>query len=221
MYQVYGPFLSRKQALERGLKWYWVGKPCKQGHLAEMNVAGGCRVCRSANSLRWATANPERAAALIAGYRATDRYTDTRKQWEQANQDKLREQNAEKERNYRSQKTNRALGSALRCRMRAVLRGTSASAGMVELLGCSVEQLRQHLYDQFLPGMTWENWGREGWHIDHILPCAHFDLNSEDEQQKCFHFTNLRPLWATDNLKKGASVYPEGTATRLVSTKRG
>jgi hypothetical protein len=206
MNQVYGPFLSRKQALASGLKWYWVGKPCKNGHLAEMHVGGGCRVCRSTTALRWAAENPEKTAELIADYRSTGRFRATRRQWEQLNQNKLREQNAQKERNYRSQKTNRALGSALRCRMRAVLRGESASAGMLELLGCSLTQLRQHLEVRFQPGMTWENWGREGWHIDHILPCASFDLSQEEEQRKCFHFSNLQPLWASENIRKGAKL---------------
>lgn len=48
--------------------------------------------------------------------------------------------------------------------------------------------------------MTWANYGE--WHIDHILPCASFNLSDYKEQQKCFHYTNLQPLWAVDNYKK-------------------
>ena len=54
---------------------------------------------------------------------------------------------------------------------------------------------------KFVSGMSWENYGK--WHIDHIKPCASFNLLEEDEQKKCFHYTNLQPLWAKDNLKKG------------------
>jgi hypothetical protein len=50
--------------------------------------------------------------------------------------------------------------------------------------------------------MNWENQGE--WHIDHILPCASFDLTKEEEQRKCFHYTNLQPLWAKDNMIKGS-----------------
>ena len=54
----------------------------------------------------------------------------------------------------------------------------------------------------FLPGMTWENHTRSGWHIDHIVPCAAFDLSDPAQQRACFHYTNLQPLWAKTNLKK-------------------
>lgn len=48
--------------------------------------------------------------------------------------------------------------------------------------------------------MTRENYGE--WHIDHIKPISKFDLNDENEQKKCFHYTNLQPLWASENIKK-------------------
>ena len=72
----------------------------------------------------------------------------------------------------------------------------------MELLGCSVQHVRDHLESQFTEGMTWETQGE--WHVDHIRPCASFDLEDPEEQKKCFHWTNLQPLWALDNLRKGA-----------------
>ena len=66
----------------------------------------------------------------------------------------------------------------------------------------SIEDLRFHLQKNWLPGMSWENYGYYGWHIDHIIPCSKFDLSKLEEQKKCFHFTNLQPLWALDNIKK-------------------
>jgi len=71
---------------------------------------------------------------------------------------------------------------------------------MLNLLGCDIEQFRLHLQSQFQEGMTWENYGK--WHIDHIKPCSSFDLSKENEQQLCFHYTNMQPLWAIDNLRK-------------------
>lgn len=71
-----------------------------------------------------------------------------------------------------------------------------------ELIGCSVPELRAHLERHFLPGMTWENYGPV-WHIDHVRPCASFDLSDPAQQKRCFHYTNLRPLWAIDNIRKG------------------
>ena len=74
------------------------------------------------------------------------------------------------------------------------------STKTLELLGCTVEQLQIFLEAEFTEGMTWENYGE--WHIDHILPCASFNLEDPQEQKKCFHWTNLQPLWAKDNIIK-------------------
>jgi hypothetical protein len=77
--------------------------------------------------------------------------------------------------------------------------GGSKSARTRELLGCPPEFLRAHLEAQFTPGISWETYGPKGWHIDHIKPCAKFDLTKPEEQRACFHFTNLQPLWWYDN----------------------
>ena len=74
------------------------------------------------------------------------------------------------------------------------------------LLGCTLEEVKTHIENQFEDGMTWENWTRDGWHLDHIVPCSSFDLTKNEEQEKCFHYTNLQPLWAKDNLSKGSKL---------------
>jgi hypothetical protein len=68
-------------------------------------------------------------------------------------------------------------------------------------LGCSKEEFILYFQSKFKERMTWENHGE--WHIDHIKPCSLFNLLNEDEQKKCFHYTNLQPLWASENLSKG------------------
>lgn len=70
------------------------------------------------------------------------------------------------------------------------------------LVGCSLSDLRRHLESQFLEGMTWTN--RRLWEVDHIRPCASFDLTDPVQQRECFHYTNLRPLWREENRRKGA-----------------
>ena len=72
----------------------------------------------------------------------------------------------------------------------------------MELTGCSKDDLYSHLESKFTEGMNWDNYGK--WHIDHIKPCVSFDLTDTEEQKKCFHWTNLQPLWAIDNMRKGA-----------------
>jgi hypothetical protein len=91
----------------------------------------------------------------------------------------------------------------LRSRTRDALKGIIKSKHTLELLGCSVNQLRKHLESKFKPSMTWENYGVNGWTVDHIRPCASFDLLNPEEQYKCFHYTNLQPLWAIENSIKG------------------
>lgn len=76
-------------------------------------------------------------------------------------------------------------------------------AGTLQLVGCSVEELQAHLEKRFEPGMTWDNYGE--WHVDHVKPCAEFDLTDPEQQRACFHYTNLQPLWALDNIRKGAA----------------
>lgn len=81
-----------------------------------------------------------------------------------------------------------------------------SSARTVDLLGCSVAELRVHIEAKFLPGMGWDNHTHKGWHLDHVIPCSAWDLTDPEQQRRCFHFSNLQPLWASDNMHKGARV---------------
>lgn len=84
----------------------------------------------------------------------------------------------------------------LRGRLYKALNGLTKSNSTLTLIGCSVSSLKVYLEKKFLPTMTWENYGSL-WHIDHIVPCSSFNLTLEEEQKKCFHYTNLQPLFAT------------------------
>jgi hypothetical protein len=68
-----------------------------------------------------------------------------------------------------------------------------------ELLGCSFGELKIYLESQFYPEMSWDNWGKV-WEVDHIIGCFNFDLTNQDELEKCFHYTNLRPLFKTTKI---------------------
>ena len=80
------------------------------------------------------------------------------------------------------------------------------SASSALLLGCSMPEFMAHLESRFLPGMTWEN--RNQWHVDHKRPARSFDLSDPAQQLACFHFSNLQPLWAVDNIRKHAKWVP-------------
>lgn len=94
----------------------------------------------------------------------------------------------------------------LRARLNQAIRYGYKAGSAVRDLGCSIEELRIQLESKFQPGMTWENWSRTGWHIDHIKPLASFDLTNREQFLEACHYSNLQPLWAKDNIKKAAEV---------------
>ena len=95
------------------------------------------------------------------------------------------------------------LAGNLRCRIWHALKSNKKSNKTKILIGCSIDFLKQYLEQRFVVGMNWNNYGIKGWHIDHIRPCCSFDLSENNQQEKCFHYTNLQPLWAEDNWSKG------------------
>lgn len=104
--------------------------------------------------------------------------------------------------------TNPFYRAVLNCygRVNAFLKGAK-SAHTMELLGCNRDTLKAHLQSLFKAGMTWENYGRAGWHIDHKIPLASFsDMTDPAQQRKAFHYTNLQPLWAIENMSKGKKI---------------
>jgi Prasinovirus endonuclease VII len=95
------------------------------------------------------------------------------------------------------------MAAILRNRLKNALKRGTKTGSAIDLLGCSIENFWTYLESKFETGMTRENHGSV-WHVDHIMPCALFDLTKPEHQQRCFHFSNLQPLFAIDNLRKGA-----------------
>lgn len=89
-----------------------------------------------------------------------------------------------------------------RLRKAFLAQGSVRAARSAELVGCTPAELKCWIEAQFQPGMSWENYGYRGWHIDHIRPCISFDLNDPEQQRQCFHYTNLQPLWGAENRAK-------------------
>lgn len=122
-----------------------------------------------------------------------------------ANRVELSEYNTEYHRTY--QRVRRVdptarLVDALRGRLYKALKGIVKETRTFELVGCTDLELCVHLETQFRPGMTWENYGPV-WHVDHIKPCASFNLTDPTQQRACFNYKNLQPLFAMENFKKG------------------
>jgi len=75
---------------------------------------------------------------------------------------------------------------------------------IIDIVGCSPQFLKERLEKKFKDGMSWENYGFYGWHIDHIIPLS--SAKTEEEIYELCHYTNLQPLWAKDNLSKGSKI---------------
>lgn len=101
---------------------------------------------------------------------------------------------------------NYKLSAVLRCRFIRALKGNAKRGSAVRDLGCTIEEFKVYIENKFKVGMTWDNWSRDVWHLDHKIPLCAFDLNNPIELKKAVHYTNLQPLWATENLKKNGNL---------------
>jgi|SRR6185369_6443202 len=125
-----------------------------------------------------------------------EKRSETHRAWRLANKEK---RNADM-REWRSIPGNK-LASNMRSRISNVLTGRSKAASTLDFLGCSWDEFKSWLSGWFDSGMTWENYG--DWEVDHSRPCDSFDLADPEQQKRCFHYLNLRPLWKSDNRRKG------------------
>ena len=91
----------------------------------------------------------------------------------------------------------------MRNRLYHAVKKFQKTGSAIQDLGCSIEQFKVYIESQFQPGMSWDNWTFDGWHIDHIKPLSSFDLTDRKQLIDACHYTNLQPLWAEDNMRKG------------------
>lgn len=113
---------------------------------------------------------------------------------------------AEYQREKRKVDLNYKLGGVLRSQLNHCLKNKNIikSQRMLNLLACDLDFLKQYLESQFKEGMSWENYGKNGWELDHKIPCASFDLSDPEQQKICFHYSNYQPLWQRDNSSKNS-----------------
>lgn len=158
------------------------------------------------NAKKWQQSNREKERIRKKKYRENNRekYNASVRKWRENNPEKYKKRvNARKRERYSTDPQFR-LARNLRRRLHHALKGKNKSASTIRLLGCTVAYLMEHLESQFQPGMTWENQGE--WHVDHMIPCNSFDLEDPEQQRRCFHYTNLQPMWASENISKGDTI---------------
>jgi hypothetical protein len=151
-------------------------------------------------SKKYRERNPEKVKEIQKRCRERNRERNNAlvKAWRIKNADKINKQYNEK---MNEPGAVCKIAHVLRARVLAALKknNNSKQTSTIELLGCSIEEARVYIESQFTEGMSWSNYGLHGWHIDHINPVSTFDLSDPEQQKQCFHYTNLRPLWAKDN----------------------
>ncbi len=196
----------------------------------KFGVASQCKKCKKERYEKCRQENPEKIKESVNKYyqKNKEKIKEHRRKYRQENSEKIKEREA-KYRRENSEKVkglkakyyqenfekinayirkrykndeNFRIERLLRNRLWYALKSQSAkkSKRTLELVGCSIRDIRQHLENQFKDGMSWENQGE--WHIDHIKPCSLFDLTDPEQQKECFNYKNLQPLWAIDNIKK-------------------
>lgn len=179
-----------------------IEKPSASFDKCKSNVDGlsyKCKDCEYARKKIYRDSNKElikergRAPEKIAKKRVYN------KEYREVNREHLNKLQTEK------YQTDICFKLSLRLRGRVIdaIRGKAKkSAKTMELVGCTIEFLKQYLEERFLPTMTWDNYGPD-WHVDHISPVSKFDLTDPEQQKVCFHYTNLQPLFATTRVIDG------------------
>ena len=144
----------------------------------------------------WREVNKEKIKIRDKAYRKANK--DKIKAYNESNRDKI---NYYKKNRFKTD-IQYKLSCNLRNRLNSALKINQKAGSAMKDLGCSIEELKSYLESKFQPGMTWDNWSLDGWHIDHIKPLASFDLTDRKQLLEACHYTNLQPLWAKDNLSK-------------------
>lgn len=140
-------------------------------------------------------------------YSNKDKVISLNNDYVRRNKEKVRLRQRENHKKRKQEDIGYSILKVLRTRVgSAVKRKGKKCNKTMYLVGCDMPFLLKYIEEKFSDGMTWNNYGKKGWHVDHIIPCAKFDMTNIEDQKKCFHYTNLQPLWWIDNLKKGAKI---------------
>jgi len=130
------------------------------------------------------------------------------RQWRRENIDKARDSGKkwrESNPGY-FQKLDVRIANALRSRLYKAIKNGRKSGSTIEDLGCSIEEFKKYIAEQFESWMSWNNWGLDTWHLDHKMPLSRFDLTKREEVLKAVHYTNFQPLPAQENLAKSDNI---------------
>ena len=183
------------------LNEFGVNKKSKSGKSSR------CKSCRSKEPVnkeyykKWREENKNLKYQLDKSYREANK--EKIKLYRQS--DVYKKTKAESDKKY-SEKIKQNPARLMSCRLRSMISTNIKNKKFktFDLLGYTSLELVKHLESKFSPEMNWGNYGRNGWHIDHIKPLVLFDLNNTEEVKKAFALDNLQPLWGSENCSKGS-----------------
>jgi hypothetical protein len=151
-------------------------------------------------SNKWYNENKERHLERMRQYYKENysKIKSTQKKWDDLNKDKIRE--------YFRMKYNTDINHRIKQRINGRLRSCvkTKKNSSFSYLSCDIEFFKQWIEYQFDDNMSWDNIGK--WHFDHVIPCASYDLTDEKQILECYHWSNIRPLWCSENCSKGCKV---------------
>lgn len=165
-------------------------------------LQGMCKDCHKSYRQKWLCNNRDQykqSCQLWASKNKKQVY-NTKKEWRKKNKEYFRKHQREYKAQKRQDDPMFRITSNLRNRVRKAIKGINKSQTTIELLGCSIEDFKQHIEKQFKKGMTWNNYGK--WQLDHIRPCCSFDLTDPKQQKECFNYSNTQPLWKKEHREK-------------------
>ena len=196
-------------SIEKELNEFHSRKDSKDGLRNECKSCTRCRInkYRKKNKEKTNSWNRETYYRNIEKHKETKKnYRDRTKEDQKKRAKKYREHNKEKIKNYTKNRKKHDIIFKLRCNVRSRVKNFLKSKNIrqdnetFKIVGCEPKKLKEHIEKQFKDGMCWENYGLNGWHIDHIIPLI--SAKTEEEIYKLCHYTNLQPLWWYENLEK-------------------
>ena len=203
--KLFGPYqiFSRQEAIKKGLKHYFTGKPCKYGHISRRRVNQfRCLACALRDVLNWQSENPERSKQ--------HKRTSVRK-FPANNPEKAKEQTRKSV--YKWNKNNPEIKALINRNIGRV--NDLIEKGLLPIggghsrsIGCNAHQFKAHIESQFVDGMSWDNFDQI--EIDHIRPISSFSdlLNNIEQSKVCLNYRNIQPLWMKENRDKSDEYTP-------------
>jgi len=207
--------ISISDARSRGLKQYFTGEPCKYGHIDYRYVCtGNCVLCNRLRARKLRRENKKASQEYHKEY--NKRYYQKNKEETLKRTNKYRRDNREMYARNKRLRWKEDVGfrvvQLLRNRVYLVLKRNTKSVPTMELVGCTIDFLKKHLQSTAIlngyKNFDINNYSGKEYHIDHIIPCASFNMEDIGQQRLCFNWSNLQILDRIQNCRKGTKYAP-------------